>query len=98
LPIHHLCKNSPELKNAADKLGITAKHVAEYASALALWSNAGFPSRKQAEVERLETICRACEYYRKGRCAKCGCCVNKSRVAVLNKIKMATESCPIEKW
>ena len=94
----HNCTNPPDLRPAAATLGITADNIKHYVHALARWTAAGMPTREQAEVKRLEAICRECEHYRKGRCAKCGCCVSKSRVAVLNKIKMATENCPVEKW
>lgn len=92
------CDNPPDLRPAADKLGITTNNIKHYARALARWTAAGMPTREQAEVERLEAVCRACEHYRKGRCTKCGCCVSKSRAAWRNKIKMATENCPVEKW
>ncbi len=92
------CTNPPGLRPAAGKLGISTTDIKHYVYALACWTAAGMPTRKQAEVERLEAICRECGHYHKGRCAKCGCCVNKSKVAVLNKIRMATESCPDGKW
>lgn len=95
---HHPCGFQPDLRPAADKLGISTGNIKHYIHALARWTADGMPTRGQAEVERLEAVCRECEHYRKGRCAKCGCCVNKSRVAVLNKIRMATESCPAGKW
>lgn len=92
------CDNPPDLRPAASALGISTANIKHYVQALARWTAASMPTRNQAEVERLETICVACEHYRNGRCARCGCCVNKSRVAVRNKIKMATENCPIKKW
>jgi len=99
LPIHCSCRNNPpDLRPAAEKLGISTADIKHYAHALACWVAAGMPTRKQTEVEQLEVICQKCEHYRKGRCAKCGCCVNKSRVAVHNKIKMGSEHCPIGKW
>ena len=98
LPFRPHCPNSPDLQPAAERLGISLADMGHYAHALARWTAAGFPTRDQAEVERIEAICVACEHYRNGRCKKCGCCVNKSRMAVLNKIKMATESCPVGKW
>ena len=87
-------------KIGAEKLGITPEHIKHYARALARWTAAGMPMREQVEVERIEAICRsnACGQYVDGRCEKCGCCVNKSWVVVRNKIKMATESCPVGRW
>ena len=92
------CDNPPDLRPAAKKLGIRTIHIKHFAQALIRWTAAGMPMREQAEVERLEAVCRECKHYRNGRCAKCGCCVSKSRVAVRNKIKMATENCPAGKW
>jgi len=92
------CPKSPDLQPAAERLGISLADMGHYAHALARWTAAGFPARDQAEVERCEAICVACEHYRNGRCKKCGCCISKNRVAVLNKAKMATETCPVGKW
>ena len=97
-PPRHTCTNPPDLRPAAKKLGIRSIYIKHFAMALARWTMAGMPTREQAEVEQLEALCRECEHCRNGRCTKCGCCVSKSRVAWRNKIKMATESCPIEKW
>lgn len=103
--LHRVCTGPPgqkkvNLKPAAAKLGISVRHVCGYGRALRRWTWAGFPMREQAEVERIEAeICRPCEMYDDGHCGKCGCRVSKRRwFAVLNKIKMATESCPLGKW
>ena len=40
----------------------------------------------------------ACRMKTSGRCKLCGCRVSKSRVAVINKIRMATEDCPKGHW
>lgn len=51
------------------------------------------------EVERiLAECCEPCEQYRDGRCAKCGCRISASSMALINKIKMASEQCPLGKW
>jgi len=93
------CPNSPDLTEAREKLGISAEDMKHWAQALARWTRAVYPVRSQAEVERIERdICRPCEEYVDGRCKSCGCRVSKSRIAVSNKLKMATESCPKGKW
>lgn len=89
----------PELHSAAERLGISLFDVAHYTAALAQWTVAGFPAREQEEVSRIEReLCRPCEKYVDGRCKTCGCRVTASSLAVVNKIKMATEHCPLEKW
>lgn len=118
-PPNRNCPKAPDLRPAAEKLGISWDDVEHYAQALARWTVAGFPVRTQKEVAKCFRICKGdcdgpsdsirvckkpCEHYHKGktlhsgRCGKCRCRVNKSRVAVLNLIKMATENCPEEKW
>lgn len=87
-------------KQGAEKLGYTWADAKRYTRALAKWAVAGFPTRTQEEVVRIEAeLCRPCEYYRDGRCRKCGCNVNTAMV-LLNKIRMATEHCPLDppKW
>ena len=98
-PPRRNCPNSPDLTEARERLGITPDDMKHWAQALARWTRAGFPVRPQTEVERIERdICRPCEEYVDGRCKSCGCRVSKSRIAVSNKLKMATESCPKGKW
>lgn len=83
----------------AERLGITWDDAKHYAAAISRWAAAGFPVREQAEVEQIESeLCQPCEHYRDGRCKRCGCQVTQSRIALINKIKMATEKCPIGKW
>ncbi|MCL2623691.1 MAG: hypothetical protein FWD31_08510 [Planctomycetaceae bacterium] len=72
-----------------------------YARALSRWIKAGRPIRDEAEIERIfETCCKPCEAYdaTSSTCGYCGCRVNCIKVAPLNKIAMATEECPLEKW
>jgi hypothetical protein len=98
------CGVQPDLAPAAARLGLTLADVGHYAQALARWTAAGFPVREQSEVERIEReICRPCEKYVNGswmmggRCVRCGCRVN-TKMALVNKIAMATETCPLSKW
>lgn len=94
------CPNSPNITEAVERLGISPSDVVHWAEALASWTAAGFPTRSQDEVRRiLQQHCNeACESFIEGRCKRCGCRVNGSRLAVANKIKMATEHCPAGKW
>jgi hypothetical protein len=68
-----------------------------FARAMARWTLAGMPRRSETEIaERLE-ICQACEFLQNNHCVKCGCaCVERNRV--MNKLALATETCPLGKW
>ena len=72
-----------------------------YTRALSRWIKAGRPLRSEKEIEAIfEMCCRLCEAYdtESSSCRHCGCRVNLNRSAPLNKIAMATENCPLEKW
>ena len=72
-----------------------------YRDALVKWKKAGYPVRTNEEVKEIhEKKCKPCSWYDsdKKRCKGCGCRVTDGGVAVVNKIKMATEHCPREYW
>ena len=72
-----------------------------YLSAVARWTAAGFPTRSDEEVERIYALCAECPWkHEDGYCRRCGCWLNKSQHAMANKIRMATEHCPLPtpKW
>lgn len=79
----------------------TVKRLWIYAQAVSAWIAAGRPERTQEQVESVLKICGECEHfttrYGLGRCLKCGCNVSKGP-ALVNKARMATESCPVGKW
>jgi hypothetical protein len=63
------------------------------------WNAAGRPTRTAEEVQEiLDKFCNTkhCNWYDpdKRRCKGCGCKVTDGGIAVLNKLKMATEHCP----
>ena len=88
-----------QIDEAAGRLGVSMEDAKRYIAALLRWSKAGFPVRTVEEVKQIHWhFCLPCEYYIDGRCRKCGCGVSTSRLAVLNKIKMATEQCPEKHW
>lgn len=61
------------------------------------WIQAGRPMRDAVEVSRIHTICRLCPLLQNDVCGKCGCSCTGA-VSITNKIAMATEHCPLEKW
>ena len=72
-----------------------------YTRALYRWIKTGRPVREEDEIKRIfETCCKPCEAYEANSsvCSYCGCRVNLVKAAPLNKIAMATEECPLEKW
>ena len=70
-----------------------------YTRALSCWIKAGRPVRSDDAIQRIfETHCAPCEAYQAGTCRRCGCYVNLLKAAPRNKIAMATEECPLNKW
>jgi hypothetical protein len=74
-----------------------------YKEALVRWQKAGRPTRTDEEVDQiLKEHCteKQCDWYdpEKKRCRGCGCRVTDSGYAIVNKVRMATEHCPKERW
>ena len=68
-----------------------------FAQAMTRWSLAGMPRRTQEEIDERLAICQSCEFLQNNHCTKCGCaCIEKNRL--MNKLALATESCPIGRW
>ncbi len=84
-------------QNAGDSPSFP-RRILTWAQAIVRWQAAGRPRRSDAEVESLLAICLPCERYRDGVCAKCGCGVSRSKTAIVNKLRMTTEVCPLGKW
>lgn len=109
-PFRKNCDNTPaaierrkeqeaQVTEAAERLGVTLEHVRNYRDALLRWRQAGYPTRTAEEVATIYAEhCGPCDQLVGNRCRKCGCRVTAKGMAVLNKIKMATESCPDKKW
>ena len=68
-----------------------------FAGAMLRWSASGLPRRTQAEIDERLAICRDCPHLVENHCNLCGCpCVESNQL--LNKLALATESCPLGKW
>jgi len=107
----HGCRDAPAklteqgkelIDDGLKRLGIR-ELAGHYTKALLRWARAGFPVRSDDEVRRIyETICKPCPKHRVvdgvAQCAECGCRLSAKGLAVSNKIKMATETCPAGKW
>lgn len=77
------------------------RQAENYAIALAKWTTAKFPVRTNEEIKFIfSQHCAKCDWFdpKKKRCKNCGCRVTTSSIAIVNKIKMATEHCPRGLW
>jgi len=77
------------------------RRAMSYAEAVIEWTAAGRPERCKEEVERIfNDLCMPCKSFdeERQRCRRCGCRVTGGGFAFINKIKMATQNCPIGKW
>jgi hypothetical protein len=70
--------------------------AANFASAIAHWTKAGFPVVPKTEFDRRLAICDACEFWDPvarlgyGKCHVCGCTTLKHW--------LGTSKCPLGKW
>ena len=77
--------------------------IGRYASSTQNWIAAGSPIRNDEEVDAVLKICQGCEQFsvnkdgETGHCKVCGCEVNRMG-GMVNKIRRATEHCPLGKW
>lgn len=72
-----------------------------YTRALSRWIKAGRPIRSENEIEDIyETHCKNCRAFdhETNSCKYCGCKLGTGTNPLINKIAMATERCPVEKW
>lgn len=78
-------------------------------ASIAKWKAAGKPVRSPEEMAACLAVCtgaatgRPCEHFDKrlgvlGKCTVCGCGVSAAPIGEVNKIRMATENCPLGKW
>ena len=80
-----------------------AGEVVSFATAHARWVAAGSPVRDPLEVANIFEVCAACplvqftETAGVAWCRKCGCRLAAAG-SLMNKIAMATESCPEGHW
>lgn len=79
-----------------------AQEAWNYTQAVKMWRNAGYPARTSEEIARLLAICEACPHYKadglRKHCGLCGCTCNSSEWGLVNKLAMATETCPEKRW
>lgn len=95
-----LAKSAPKVTTPPGKL-TKATH---WLTALARWLWESYKARRllirsEAEYRRVRRICESCEEWNteKEACKVCGC-GGRSKVVLLNKLKLTTEKCPRGKW
>lgn len=97
----------PESMKELDEHGVpnsplASQLMATYWTAVKRWIMSGRPTRSAEEVKTIyDDFCGAgCAWYDtpSQRCKGCGCRVAPKGIAILNKIKMATEHCPQRFW
>lgn len=94
-------ENGLQAEDVAVETNTPVRRVIRYARALSRWIKAGRPERSREEIETIfSEHCIQCTEYdeRPGRCKFCGCNVGLRAAPMLNKIAMATENCPLDKW
>lgn len=93
--LHRKCDISQKPDGLAVRFG-------RYIQAINRWTAAGKPTRTDEQVESIFKSCQGCEHFNEARskCQLCGCYLNIGKNARFNKIRMATEHCPLDppKW
>lgn len=99
------------VKDRIRQLTKQANRAGRYVQSTVEWASAGVPERTDEDVNRIAAICVKCEHFNSGICnhKNCGCGVRtttgeQTLVGIIfgggmvNKIRRATEHCPIGKW
>lgn len=72
-----------------------------YLTAVRRWVAAGRPERTDEEIQEIyDNHCSGCSMFDKERqvCNSCGCPASKNQPALRNKLRMATEECPLGRF
>ena len=75
-----------------------AELAANFSSALARWSAAGFPVTSRLTYEARATVCEPCEFWDATARLGLGKCLHKKCGCTKMKRWLATEKCPVGKW
>lgn len=96
-----ICKAcDQETAEAMSELKIFGKGL-KWAGAVTKWIRMGRPVRSDERVREIfEKYCQPCELYDSENhgCKKCGCNVSTDTAPLANKLKLATEECPMGLW
>lgn len=73
------------------------QQAARYATALAKHAADGFRQSSPDTIARRLSICQSCVHFNAtGSCGICGCNCNNNPNSLVNKLAMASESCPLD--
>lgn len=84
-----------------DAVATLLNKAVNYATAMRKWVAAGRPVRTDEEISAIfDEHCNGCAMFDKARgvCNSCGCPASKDQPAIRNKLKMATEACPLGRF
>lgn len=74
------------------------QRAVRFAAATGKWAMAGCPLRTEEQITAiLESHCQPCPEFTGHECRLCGCKTNDKK-RLMNKLALATEHCPLEKW
>jgi hypothetical protein len=99
---HKLCQTKPAYRVLWDfQAKAIVAMAGQFAADISAWAASGFPMRSpERTAEIFTTLCQPCEFFKGsgegGTCKKCRC--RLGRTITLNKIALATTSCPIGLW
>lgn len=100
LPVDHdICNRCDE--TAREKTAGWGDKFVTYPAAIRKWVASGCPVRTEEEVQEIfETHCSKCDRFDKGNqaCLACGCSISLGGNPLTNKLKMATEECPLGRF
>lgn len=88
-------------KDTKDATPNMLEKAISYASSVRKWVAAGKPERTQEEMDAIwETHCSGCRMYDKVKkvCNSCGCPASTDQPSLKNKLRMATEACPLGRF
>lgn len=86
-------------KETKDETPNMLQKVMNYSAAVRRWVAAGRPERTDAEIEKIyNEHCSGCSLFVNGVCNSCGCPASKDQPALRNKLRMATEECPLGRF
>jgi len=68
-----------------------------FATAMARHAASGFKRRSKSEIKKRLDICQACPNLVDHHCTLCGCGCSAD-AALMNKLALVSEKCPIGKW
>lgn len=87
------------VKDTKDETPNLFQKAVNYSKAVRRWIAAGRPVRTQEEIDKIyDEHCSGCAMFIDGVCNSCGCPASRDQPPLRNKLKMATEACPLGRF